>query len=488
MRLDPAMRKIPTYDELINDISEDRTVLKYPSRLYTFFSNSPAYLQVLANQKETSDHQTQVHHYHAKEHEITQMASQTGVTAAEIKEILRDMPGGVPGRDGRDGQDGLHGNDGHDGDDGMDGPQGAQGIRGETGVGIQGPPGIDAPMSQRPPPPPPPPPAPATIAERDTSALRGLIQNSREDTATQTLLGTTSPPTVFTPAISGIEAGLRAQIEHDKRMRELEKQAHADQLVQVAIENAKKSSMADAANAALHASISDAGHRAEARAVAAQDALMRNQAASLMEAQRRNHDAQMAQMRMLAERQRSITPAGGIMDRPVPIISPAGPGPPAPSTIISQPPARHYIGDGGEGRARSGKNAPEVDTTRTRKDKRTRDEILRKPPRQPNRRRPRTDPGPSVAQPSPPPPPTPPAAQAPGLAPPGPRPRAVVNVPVPAGTRRVAKDVPGVSTDRTQATKNKKPVILGPAPPKRSRTSNVQSRIHQIETRTLRLL
>ncbi len=89
--------------------------LKLPNKLWTQFWDSPAYQQLL--QSVLDNHQTAMHQYHVKEHEVTKMAGNTGVTAAEVHDIMRSMPGppGPSGRDGRDGGQGLHGSQGPQG-------------------------------------------------------------------------------------------------------------------------------------------------------------------------------------------------------------------------------------------------------------------------------------------------------------------------------------------------------------------------------------
>ena len=117
MRLDPGLRIVPTYEQLINEISDDKVRIKLPSRLYTEYFNSPVYQQLLASQRELDEHQTQVHKYVVNEHHVTHMAGQNGVTAAEMRDIMKSMPTPQPGPRGEKGDKGDPGvgRDGRDG-------------------------------------------------------------------------------------------------------------------------------------------------------------------------------------------------------------------------------------------------------------------------------------------------------------------------------------------------------------------------------------
>ena len=88
MKVDPALRRKPTFEELINQISEDKTTIKLPNRLFLHFWDSPVYQQIVHSHKELDIHQTTVHHHNVREHEAVQMASSAGVTKEEIMEAI----------------------------------------------------------------------------------------------------------------------------------------------------------------------------------------------------------------------------------------------------------------------------------------------------------------------------------------------------------------------------------------------------------------
>ena len=122
--IDPFLIPRPSFEQIIDDISKDKTKIKFPDRTYTQFLDSPLYQMLLADHNSISDHEERIHEHTVKEHEIKTTASQNGVTAQEIRDIMRSVgnlqgppgPPGNPGTDGRDGRDGRDGKDGKDGE------------------------------------------------------------------------------------------------------------------------------------------------------------------------------------------------------------------------------------------------------------------------------------------------------------------------------------------------------------------------------------
>ncbi len=361
MRIDPALRLVPTYEQLIEEVTQGRQKIKLPNRLYAHFWDTPVYQQVLSSMREQDEHQTHVHNHVVEEHHVHQTAVQSGVTAAEVRDILRSMPApppGPPGAKGDKGDPGDHGMDGGQGPPGPPGPpgtpgaagiQGAPGIRGEAGPkGDKGEP-ADVPMSQPPPPPPPP------------------GQAQRDDTAFQRLISPQAAPTVFTPLQPGLGASFAEQHAHMERIRALEHQAQQERLIEARLEADKNTRIAGAAAAALEATLTDAAKRAQANAAAAQAHMQAQQAEA--EARRHaEHEAELARLRAAAQRH---------------------PAPPA------EQPQQFYIG------AKRAIAPGHGDTTRTRNPKRKAETDLV----QPSRRRPRTDDVPASQPAAPPPPP-----------------------------------------------------------------------------------
>ena len=125
--IDTALRKKTTFNELLDLLETDKTKIKLPARSYLHFFDTQAYQHILDQNRELEQHQTHVHNYNVREHEVRQVAGETGVTANEVRELLKDLkgspgPSGLPGEQGRDGRDGRDG--GRDGRDGGQGPQG----------------------------------------------------------------------------------------------------------------------------------------------------------------------------------------------------------------------------------------------------------------------------------------------------------------------------------------------------------------------------
>ena len=100
--IDPALRKKPTFDELVGELERGGGKIKFPDRTYVHFYDSPVYQHWLESTKVLDDHETRVHQQVVREHEVKGLAGQNGATAAEIREMLNNIRG-PPGQDGRDG-------------------------------------------------------------------------------------------------------------------------------------------------------------------------------------------------------------------------------------------------------------------------------------------------------------------------------------------------------------------------------------------------
>ena len=217
---------------------------------------------------------------------------------------MKNIPPGPPGLPGRDGKDGKDGSDGKDGKDGKDGND-----------------GNDAP----PPPPNPPAPPVAQQAQRDDAALNRLFN---------------LPPPPPPPASTN--ASFAAQVEHENRVRDLERQAEQERLIEAKRQQENRANIAESIAAGLAASLTDAHKKAQERAVAAQIAMQQQREAQSLRQQA--HEAELERIRREAER-------------------------PAPT------PQRFYIAE------RSGRGVIPGDVTRTRAAKRKADTDLGQPSR-----------------------------------------------------------------------------------------------------------
>ena len=85
--IDPFLVPRPSFEQIIDDISKDKTKIKFPDRTYTQFLDSPLYQMLLEDHNAITDHEERIHEHTVKEHEIKTTASQNGVTAQEIRDI-----------------------------------------------------------------------------------------------------------------------------------------------------------------------------------------------------------------------------------------------------------------------------------------------------------------------------------------------------------------------------------------------------------------
>ncbi len=118
--IDTALRKRLTFNGLLDLLETDKTTIKLPARSYLHFFDTQAYQHILNQNRALDTHQTHVHNYNVREHEVRQVAGETGVTANEVRELLKDLKGspgpqGLPGEQGRIGRDGRDGRGGGQG-------------------------------------------------------------------------------------------------------------------------------------------------------------------------------------------------------------------------------------------------------------------------------------------------------------------------------------------------------------------------------------
>ena len=89
--IDKALRLVPTFEQLVGLIETDKTKIKLPARYSFSFSDSALYEQVKDAEARLGQHGTRVHEEHVHTHEVTQVATETGASAAEIRTIMRNF-------------------------------------------------------------------------------------------------------------------------------------------------------------------------------------------------------------------------------------------------------------------------------------------------------------------------------------------------------------------------------------------------------------
>jgi len=439
--IDKALRHVPTFEELVGILETDKTKIKLPHRTALHFFDSPLYQKVVDAENSLDHHETKVHHHHLHEREVVQTAAATGVSAAEVRTIMKEfqpaqpdvpMPPApqAPAARGDDDEQPMD-TSGH-----PPPPPGAGASRIPVPPVPQGPPTVfRPPVFTNPQPPPPPGPPPGAAA-----------------------------------------ASLAANHAHEERMRQLEREAHLQDMADAAKNRENRANVAEAVTRGLIEGLTDAQRRAAqltaARERAMQEAAERMQAEGARQAaeRQRAHDDAMEQIRMAADAMR-------------------------PRAITA--PESYYIGSASN--RRSYKNAPVAgDTTRSAG-------VTRKfegGEEQPSRRRPRTQDRPQ--------PPLPPPYHPPG----GPKNKiqldAAPEARVPASKRttpdssgptqpsrvrpRTTRGEPGKRapgyvpgpTDRTPAEKRSAPDSAVPTQPSRARPRTggvVSKKVEEIETR-----
>ena len=89
--IDKALRHVPTFEELVGILENDKTKIKLPHRTALHFFDSPLYQKVVDAENSLDQHETKVHHHHMHEREVVQTAAATGVSAAEVRTIMKEF-------------------------------------------------------------------------------------------------------------------------------------------------------------------------------------------------------------------------------------------------------------------------------------------------------------------------------------------------------------------------------------------------------------
>ena len=90
MRIDPALKHQPTFEEVLNLIVTDKSRIKLPDRTYVHFFDSPLHAAMLEAEKDNDDHEDRRQDHIRELHELRKMAATHGVTPQEMRQRRDD--------------------------------------------------------------------------------------------------------------------------------------------------------------------------------------------------------------------------------------------------------------------------------------------------------------------------------------------------------------------------------------------------------------